>query len=110
MPWVHLEDVVGIARLAAEDAALSGPVNVVAPNSSMNSEFTRTLGRVLRRPTALPVPAVAFRLAFGELADVLLASQRVVPRAVERVGYTFRFPTLEAALRAALAPGSRVAA
>jgi hypothetical protein len=79
---------------------LSGPVNVTAPASVRWDEFAATLGRVLRRPAMLPVPAAALRLAFGEMADVaLLGSQRVVPARLAEAAYDFRFPSLEGALR-----------
>ena len=80
---------------------LSGPVNAVAPRPVTNREFTETLGKALSRPTPLPVPAFALRLAVGgEMADaLLLASARVIPRRLEETGYPFRFPELGAALR-----------
>ena len=75
-------------------------MNTVAPRPATNAEYTRTLGRVLKRPAIFPVPAFAARLAFGEMADeMLLASTRVKPRALEQSGYRFRFPDLEGALR-----------
>jgi len=76
-------------------------VNVVAPEPVTNAEFTRTLGRVLGRPTLVPLPAFAARLAMGEMADeLLLVSQRVLPARLEAAGYAFRHPALENALRA----------
>lgn len=100
MSWVALDDVVGALHHALLTEALSGPVNTVAPNPATNAEFTRTLGRVLRRPTIFPMPAVAARLAFGELADeLLIAGQRVEPKRLVETGYRFAFPTLEGALR-----------
>jgi NAD dependent epimerase/dehydratase family enzyme len=103
MPWIHLDDLVGLLVHAARDASLSGPVNGVAPNPVTNAEFTRTLAGVLHRPACLHAPAFALRLALGEMSGILLTSQRALPRAAERGGYAFRHPTLEAALRAALA-------
>jgi NAD dependent epimerase/dehydratase family enzyme len=79
---------------------LSGPVNAVAPVPVTNAEFTKTLGRVLSRPAFLAVPAFAVRLALGEMADeLLLASARVEPAALQQSGFQFRYPQLEAALR-----------
>ncbi|HTN73810.1 MAG TPA: DUF1731 domain-containing protein, partial [Pirellulaceae bacterium] len=79
------------------------PVNVVAPNPVTNHEFTKTLGRVLNRPTILPMPAFAARLALGEMADeLLLASQRVRPAQLQATNYAFRHAELEPALRALL--------
>lgn len=100
MSWVAIDDVVGAIHHALVAKRLAGPVNVVAPHPATNAEFTRTLGRVLRRPAIFPLPAFAARLAFGELADaLLLASQRVVPQRLTASGYRFRYSDLETALR-----------
>jgi uncharacterized protein len=91
---------VGVIHHALITTALQGPVNAVAPQAVTNREFTRTLGRVLGRPTLVPLPAFAARLAFGEMADaLLLASTRVEPARLQETGYTFRYPDLEGALR-----------
>lgn len=104
MPWIALEDVIAIARLAIADARVCGPWNVVAPNPVRNSEFTRILADVLHRPAIFPVPAFALRLALGEMAEpLLLASQRAVPARLLAMQHKFRFETLEPALRATLA-------
>ena len=101
--WVAMDDVVGAVRHTLSRGVLTGPVNVVAPNPVTNLEFTETLGRVLERPTLLPMPAFAARLAFGEMADnLLLASARVEPTRLLATGYRFQFPQLEPALRQAL--------
>lgn len=106
MSWIALSDAVGVIRFALTETALSGAVNAVAPQPVTNAEFTAVLGSVLRRPTALPVPALALRLAFGGMADAtLLASQRALPSRLLEAGYEFRRPTLEGALREALATG-----
>jgi len=98
--WVGLDDAVGAIQHALVTPGLSGPVNVVAPNAVTNAEFTRTLGRVLARPTLFPVPVFAARLAFGEMADaLLLASARVVPERLQQTGCVFHHPELEGALR-----------
>lgn len=100
MSWIALDDAVGAVHFALTDESLRGPVNAVAPHPVTNREYTKTLGKVLSRPTILAVPAFAARLAFGEMADeLLLASTRVEPRALSRAGYKFRFPQLEDALR-----------
>ena len=100
MSWVALNDAVGAIHHMLTNNLLKGPVNVVAPNSVTNFEFTKTLGRVLSRPTLAPVPAFAARLAFGEMADaLLLASTRVEPAKLLNTGYRFRYPDLEGALR-----------
>ena len=100
MSWVALDDAVGAIHHMLTNDTLRGPVNVVAPNSVTNLEFTKTLGRVLSRPTLAPVPVFAARLAFGEMADaLLLASTRVEPAKLLNSGYPFRYPELEGALR-----------
>ncbi len=100
MSWIAIDDLVGIISHALRSDALAGPVNAVTPNPVTNAEFTRTLGRVLRRPTIFPMPAFAARLAFGEMADaLLLASARVEPAKLLASGYGFRFQELEPALR-----------
>jgi uncharacterized protein len=100
MSWVALDDAVGAIYHTLTGNTLRGPVNVVAPNSVTNLEFTKTLGRVLSRPTLVPVPAFAARLAFGEMADaLLLASTRVEPAKLLNTGYRFLYPELEGALR-----------
>jgi uncharacterized protein len=98
--WVALEDVIAVLERAIADESLAGPVNVVAPGAETNRAFARTLGRVLGRPALLPVPALALRALFGEMADgSLLASAHVTPARLQTVGHEFRFPRLEAALR-----------
>ena len=100
LSWIALDDVAGAIRHALETAAISGPVNVVSPQPVTNRDYTRTLGTVLARPTVLPLPAFAARLALGEAADaLLLASTRVEPARLTQTGYTFRYPQLESALR-----------
>lgn len=100
MSWIALDDALGAIARALADESLSGPVNVTAPGAVTNAEFTRTLGKVLRRPAVLPMPAFAARLAFGEVADaLLLSSTKVEPARLQAAGYPFRHPQLEAALR-----------
>jgi uncharacterized protein len=102
MSWVHLDDVVGLLLHAATCKELRGPLNVVSPAPVSNETFTRELGRALSRPTLLQVPRLALSLALGELADALLESQRVVPRAAQGSGYAFAYPELGSALDACL--------
>ena len=97
MPWIHLDDLAALFRFALENP-IAGPVNAVAPQPVTNAEFTRELARALHRPALLPVPALALRLLLGEMSEVLLASQRVVPQAAEAAGFRFRFPELGGAL------------
>lgn len=100
MSWISITDVVGAIQHALATEALQGPVNAVAPHPVTNAEFTRTLGRVLSRPTIFPMPGFAARLAFGEMADaLLLASQRVQPVKLQASGFQFRHPELEGTLR-----------
>ena len=100
MSWIHVDDVVGLLLLAAERPDLQGPLNATAPQPVTNREFTQALGRAVRRPTFLPaVPAGALRLALGELASLLLTSQRVLPRRAQAAGYTFVYSSLEDALQ-----------
>jgi len=98
MSWVLLEDVVGVLRLAIENASIRGAVNVVAPKPVRNEEFTKVLAKILRRPALFPAPAFALRLALGEMADaLLLSSQRVLPQALEKTGYRFLHADLPSA-------------
>ena len=100
MSWIEIDDVVGVIHYALTTDELRGPVNAVAPNPVTNREFTKTLGRVLSRPTIFPMPAFAARMAFGEMADqLLLSSTRVKPARLQNSGYYFRQPRLEDALR-----------
>ena len=100
MSWVALDDVLGGVLHALRTEDVAGAVNLVAPNPVTNREFTKTLGRVLRRPTIFPLPAFGARLAFGEMADaLLLASSRVEPTRLRDGGFDFGFPALEDALR-----------
>ena len=99
-----LDDVVGAIQHAIVTDALQGPTNAVAPRAVTNQEFTKTLGKVLGRPKAIPLPAFAARLMFGEMADeLLLASARIQPIKLLASGYQFRFPELEEALQHVLA-------
>jgi hypothetical protein len=98
MPWIHLDDAVGLIELAISSSKVRGPVNATAPHPVTNAEFTRALASVLHRPAILPVPKFALHLLYGEMAQIIYASQRVIPEAAIRAGYQFRFPMLEAAL------------
>ncbi|MEW6271878.1 MAG: TIGR01777 family oxidoreductase [Thermodesulfobacteriota bacterium] len=98
MSWIHLDDLVSLFHFALENDQVAGVLNGVAPNPVTNAEFTRELGRVLGRPTLLPVPAAALRLMFGEMASILLEGQRVLPRRAQELGFTFLWPTVGPAL------------
>jgi uncharacterized protein (TIGR01777 family) len=103
--WVHLDDVARAYLFAIDAADLRGPVNLVAPGNATAAELARQLGARLGRPSWLPVPAWAVRAAAGELAEYVLDGRRCVPAALERAGFSFRYPELGAALAAALEPG-----
>lgn len=98
MPWIHIDDVLGLLRFAADTPSLRGPVNAAAPEETTNKEFTTALGRAIHRPTIFRVPGFALRVGFGDLARVVLASQRVIPEVALREGYTFKHPKLGPAL------------
>lgn len=101
-PWVHADDVVGLAIAAIRDEAYRGAVNAVSPNPVSNADFTRAVAHTLGRPAFLRVPAFALRLAGREMADELLGSRRVVPRAARDRGFSFAYPDLADALAAEL--------
>ncbi len=105
--WIHVADQVGILRLALEEPLAQGPLNATAPDPVRNRDLARALGRVLRRPSLLVAPAFAVRAVLGEMAEVVLASQRVVPTRALALGYRFRWPSLEPALRDLLLQESR---
>ena len=106
MSWVAIDDVVYAIHHLLATASIGGPVNVVAPTPVTNAELTRTLGHVLHRPTAMPLPAFAVKALFGELGQtLLLEGARVRPRVLEDSGYRFAHPTLEEALRHVLGHG-----
>jgi uncharacterized protein (TIGR01777 family) len=99
LSWVHRDDWVGMVSWALITRSVAGPLNVTAPNPATNAEFSRTLGRVLRRPAVLPVPAIALRVVVGEMAGELVTGQRVFPEKARAAGFGFRYPELDAALR-----------
>jgi NAD dependent epimerase/dehydratase family enzyme len=100
LPWIALDDVVGAILHLLDAGSLSRAVNVTVPDPLTNEEYTKSLGRVLRRPTVFPLPAPAARIALGQVADeLLLASQRVEPARLRESGYSYRYPELEGALR-----------
>jgi len=101
--WVSRNDVVKAIEFAIHQSAMIGPHNVVAPNPVRNVEFTKELGRALRRPTVFPVPAFALRMVFGEMATaLLLSSQRVIPEKLLQSGFRFEEPALREAFAACL--------
>lgn len=105
VPWIHADDVAGAMLLCLDSEAASGPVNLTAPEPVTNGELSKALGRVLRRPAVAPVPGLALRLLYGEMAHVVTTGQRAVPRRLAELGYDFHRPDLEKALRAAVERG-----
>jgi len=102
-PWIHREDMVSILTWLLDNPRAQGAYNAGAPNPVTNAEFTRALGRALGRPTLLPVPAPALRLMFGEMAQLLLGSSRMLPRRLVDEGFRFRYPDIDGALAAIFA-------
>jgi uncharacterized protein (TIGR01777 family) len=98
-PWIHMADEVGAIRFLLEREEARGPYNLAAPSPVTNRELARALGRVLRRPAWLPVPALALQALLGEMSAVLLTGQRAVPKRLLEAGFVFRFPEIEAALQ-----------
>jgi len=101
--WIGREDLVGMMLVALEDERWTGPINATAPVPVTNRDLSRALGRVLRRPALLPVPGLALRLLYGEMAEIVTGGARVVPAKPLVLGYRFRRPELEDALRSAIA-------
>jgi uncharacterized protein (TIGR01777 family) len=102
MPWVHAEDVAGIYLRAIDDGRWSGPVNATAPQPVTNAQFSKTLGRALKRPAVLPVPAFAIRVLYGDMAVIVTEGQNAVPERPLALGWQPRHPDLDEALRSAL--------
>lgn len=98
-PWIHPADEVGLIRFALENERVRGPLNAAAPGALANRDFAAVLGKVLGSPSWLPVPEFSLRIALGEMADLVVNGQNAVPRKALDLGYQFRFPTLEPALR-----------
>lgn len=97
-PWIHREDMAAILQWLAENPAAAGIYNAGAPNPVTNAEFTRALARAIKRPAVLPMPAAAIKLLFGGVAEILLGSQRMLPKRLLDEGFQFRYPDIDAAL------------
>jgi uncharacterized protein (TIGR01777 family) len=97
--WIHPEDETAAIRFLIEKEEARGPFNLVAPEPLTNTDFGRAIGRVMGRPSLIPVPAFALRLALGEVSDVVLEGQRAIPRKLLDMGFTFKYPDVESALR-----------
>ena len=102
--WIHPDDLVGMYLAALDGAQWSGPVNTTAPHPATNRELSRALGRVLRRPAVLPLPGFVLRTLYGEMSWVVTTGQRAIPARAQELGFAFRHPNLDEALRAALQP------
>jgi uncharacterized protein (TIGR01777 family) len=99
VPWIHIDDLVAALLFCLDNAGAEGPMNLTAPRPVDNTEFSKALGHALHRPAALPVPALALRLLYGDMAEIVTTGQRAVPQRLEQLGFTFRYPDLEPALR-----------
>jgi uncharacterized protein (TIGR01777 family) len=102
MSWIHRDDLVAMILWALENPNVSGPINGVGPSPCRNAEFVKALGHAISRPALLPVPGFALRVLYGEMADVILSSQRVLPDVPASLGFQFQYPELPEALRAAV--------
>jgi NAD dependent epimerase/dehydratase family enzyme len=100
--WIHADDAVGLYLAAVDGADWEGPINVAAPDPAPNRDFSRALGRALHRPAFAPVPGLAVRLLYGDMAEIVTTGQRAVPMRALEHGYAFRHTELEPALRDAL--------
>jgi uncharacterized protein (TIGR01777 family) len=98
MSWIHLDDMIRLYLHCIESTNIDAPLNAAAPNPVRNTEFTHLLGRTLRRPAMIPVPEFAVRLLFGEMASIVTGSQRVIPEAALKSGFTFEHEQLGPAL------------
>jgi hypothetical protein len=105
MPWIHLDDLVDLYLAAVDEAGYSGPLNGSAPEPATNRVFSKVLGRVLKRPAFAPVPRFAIQVLYGEMAEIVAEGQRAVPDRPLELGFRFRHPELEPALRDALRRG-----
>ena len=101
VPWIHADDVVGALAFCLDTDSASGPINLSAPEPVTNKELSQALGRVLRRPALAPVPALAVKALYGEMAQIVTTGVRAVPARLQELGYDFREPELEPALRSA---------
>jgi hypothetical protein len=98
LSWIHIQDEVAAIRFLIDHQEASGPFNLSAPNPMTNADFSRELGRAMGRPSFVPVPGFAMKLAFGEVTSVLLEGQRAIPERLQDLGFEFRFPDAGAAL------------
>jgi uncharacterized protein (TIGR01777 family) len=102
MPWIHRDDLIGIYLAAIDHPSFNGAINAAAPEPATNKEFAKALGHAIRRPAMAPVPAVAIKLMYGEMAQIVLKGVRMVPGRAAELGYEFEHPDLDEALRSTL--------
>jgi uncharacterized protein (TIGR01777 family) len=102
LPWIHVDDVVGLYLAVLDDDRYEGPVNASAPEPVTNRDFSKALGRALHRPAVAPVPALALKVLYGDMAEIVLTGQRAVPAKAQGLGFAHRHPELHEALRSAL--------
>lgn len=102
LPWIHLEDEVGLLLAALDNSGFSGPINGAAPEPATNRDFSHALGRALHRPAIAPIPAFALRVLYGDMAQIVVEGVRMVPDRAAELGYTFRHPDLDEALNSTL--------
>jgi len=103
MPWIHLDDLVGIYLAAIDSPSFQGPINASAPEPVTNKAFAKALGHAIHRPALAPVPGFTIKLLYGEMAQIVLTGVRIVPGRVAELGYEFQHPQLDAALTDTLA-------
>jgi len=99
LSWIHIDDLVGLIRFVLRNEHIAGPLNATAPDPRTNREFAKALGKAMHRPSFIPTPAFAIRLALGEMSDIALTGQRVIPKRALEFGYQFQYPDLESALK-----------
>jgi uncharacterized protein (TIGR01777 family) len=99
VPWIHIEDLISLIVFLLGRSEIHGPVNATSPNPVTNVEFTRHLAAVLHRPALLTAPAVVLHVIYGEMAEIILGSQRVLPQAAQAAGFEFKYPSLRLALQ-----------
>jgi uncharacterized protein (TIGR01777 family) len=103
MAWIHIQDLCSLIEFAINGDGVTSVMNATSPNPVPNAEFTRALGRAIGRPAIFPVPVFGLKMLFGEMSEVLLASQRAIPEAALRAGFTFRYQSIDSALQNVLA-------
>ncbi|HYL79056.1 MAG TPA: TIGR01777 family oxidoreductase [Bryobacteraceae bacterium] len=109
MPWIHLDDWINLVLFAIENTTLRGAINATAPNPATNAQFTRDLAATVHRPAILPVPSFVLKMAMGEMAGAILASQRAIPKVALSTGFQFQFSRLRRALESLFSESGEIA-